>query len=124
MQKTEPAWVDVVSKGELTGVEYVGKFQVKPFLNIGERRDAQALAEKYNMGITEWNTRLLYTQLAYMKFHVLKADATWWKNDGLDLHDEEPIMALANAIADVRESRNPDLKKKEEVKEDEQKPEA
>lgn len=114
MQKTEPQWIEVTATGEDTGEEYFGKFYVKPFLTKAEKRDAAALTERYCLGIVDAYERTSLYQLALLKFHVVKSEAVWWKNDGLDLHDEAPANQLAARIAEVRQDRNPSLKAKNE----------
>ena len=113
----KPVWVDVEATGESTKNKYFGRFQVKPFLNHGEKTDAVRLAERYCRGIEQSQLqRQFLTTIAFLQFHVTDTDASWWKEDEkseeltgpLALLDEEPIYALAAKLGEIQ---NPEEKK-------------
>lgn len=100
----EPKWVDVKAKGERTGEEFFGRFNVKPYLTHGEVNDVMRLAELYNRGImTDPDQRAFNVTLAYLKFHIVATDAAWWtEKGGLDLIDANPVYAISAAIRTVQ----------------------
>lgn len=108
---TGPEWIDLEVTGEDTGIPYQGRFQIKPFITHDERRDAHALAERYNLGVTDPELYAFHLTLAYLKFHIVEKVCTWWDNDGLKLHDQTPVLALSDEIAKIRVKRNPKLNK-------------
>lgn len=109
----EPRLVDVKVEGEETGMEYTGKFHIKPFLEHGERADAVRLAESYALGINTQDQRNFLLTLALLKFHVVKADASWWDEGfGLKMLDESPVWKLAEEVEGIRDEINPKRKKK------------
>lgn len=108
MSLTDPRWVDVNVEGETTGVQYTGRFQLKPFLKVFETTDAMLLAQKYGKGIdTTTNHGVLLNALAFLKYHVLASEATWWVNDGLDLLDQAPIYEIANKLTEFQQELKP-----------------
>lgn len=98
MASKEPKWVEVSCVGENTEEKYYGKFFIKPFLKAAEKADAQRLADRYSIGIQPGPVKQLMQILAFLKFHVLESEAHWWKEDGLDLLDEEPAYALVDQL--------------------------
>lgn len=100
----EPRWIEVTCEGEFTGAKYHGRFQVKPYLTLAERADAARLAGTFTRGISPDDVmmRSLLAATATLKFHILKADADWWTDDGLQLQDESPIMELVKAVQDIQ----------------------
>ena len=110
----EPKWMDCEAEGENTKFKYFGRFSLKPFLTHAEKSDAVRLAEKYCRGIENaQQQRLFLTTLAFLKFHVVEFEADWWKEDGLDLYDEEPVYVLAEILAEVQGNKpkaEPDAK--------------
>ena len=54
--------------------------------------------------------------LAHLSLHVISSEGVdWWKDNGLNLLDSEPVFALA---AEIKKLQNP---KKDEPKEEEEK---
>ena len=120
MLKNNPQWVDVKTDGENTGLEYFGRFSVKPFLSHKERSDAVRLAEAYCRGIRDdMNMRNFLTTQAFLKFHVVESDADWWSEDGtMDTLDENPVYAIAEKIRDVQDSFKPKKDQEKQVVEE------
>ena len=108
-----PKWVDVEVDGERTKQKYFGRFCVKPYLTLGERRDAQVLADKYCYGLGNEDQRILYSTLAFLAIHITETDAKWWAPNGLDLLDESPVWAIANKLYELQD---PDFGKPKEPK--------
>lgn len=110
----DPKWVDLKAEGEFTKREYFGRFCLKPFLTIKERADAVRLSELYYRGINESaEQRMFLTVLAFLKFHIVDTDATWWKDeDGLNMVDENPVYELYKLLQNIQ---NP---KKKEIPDD------
>lgn len=108
----DPQWRDVEIEGDFTGKKYFGRFLIKPFLTNGERADVSRLAEMYNRGLSsDGNQKAFNMTMAFLKFHIVESDATWWTDKGgLDLYDESPIFAIAEK---VREVQKPAEKKEE-----------
>jgi hypothetical protein len=104
MINNEPKWVDIKVDGEFTGEQYFGRFRVKPFLTHAERADAVRLAELYYRGISQdANQRMFLTTLAFLKFHVLESDATWWgETNGMNSFDESPVWAISEKLREVQ----------------------
>src|SRR5690554_1602461 len=104
MFDNDPRWVDVESKGEITGRKYLGRFKLKPHLTLGERADAVRLAENYCRGIvTAVDQRNFLTTIAYLNFHVVESDATWWKDEKkFELLDEDPIYAISRKVQELQ----------------------
>lgn len=100
----EPSWIEVNCEGEFTTAKYHGRFQVKPYLTIAERADAARLASTYIRGISPDDVmmRSLLAASATLKFHILKAEAPWWTDDGLQLQDEAPIMELVKLVSELQ----------------------
>lgn len=98
-------WIEIDCEGEASKQRYFGRFEVKPFLVHKERADAARLAEVYCRGIREdVSERAFLTSLAFVKMHIVSSDASWWKEDGLDLVDEAPIYEI---IKKINELQNP-----------------
>lgn len=102
----QPKWMEVNSVGERTGVEYFGRFLLKPFLSHKESTDAQRLTELYNRGLEEsFERKNFNAMLAFLKFHVVDTDAEWYKSDsGLDALDEKPFYDLVEKVSEVQKS--------------------
>jgi len=99
----ELKWVDVETEGEVTGAKYFGRFQLKPYLTHAERADVSRLFELYSRGITtDAAQRAFLMTLAYLKFHIVETDATWWVDSGLNLLDETPVYRLAELVREVQ----------------------
>jgi hypothetical protein len=98
-----PVWIEINCEGETTKTKYFGKFEIKRYLSFKEKSDVARLFETYSRGITEDIAQkgILYA-LAQLNFHVLSADCDWWKEKGLDILDEEPIVQL---LAEVRKAQ-------------------
>jgi hypothetical protein len=100
----EPKWIDVNTKGEETGHQYTGAFQIKPYLNLQERSDALRLAGTYTRGLTSPPDIEFYYMLAFITFHIISSpDVGWWENNGLSLLDKAPVFALNNEIMKVKD---------------------
>jgi len=104
----DPSWLEVTCEGEVTGRKYHGKFQVKPYLTISERKKVSELAEEKLLNIKEdQNVRTIYITLATLQHHILKTDADWWKGNGKelageDLYDEAPIAELVKLVNELQ----------------------
>jgi len=111
----DPCWVEVEVEGEFTKEKYHGRFYIKPYLTNGERADAVRLAEKYCRGIDRSETQKMFlTTLAFLKLHVVDADAAWWQEDGLSMLDESPIYNLSGKLTEIQEKgKTPDAEKTE-----------
>ena len=84
------------------------------------------MAEAYCVGIDKSSDqRLFLSTLAFLKFHVVESNATWWNDGfGLEIVDEEPVFEISRKIQEIQESiRNPDKEKSEESQQDESLPE-
>jgi hypothetical protein len=100
----EPKWIDINTKGEETGCQYTGSFQIKPYLNLQERSDALRLAGTYTRGFTSPSDIEFYYMLAFITFHIIGSpDVGWWTSNGLTLLDKAPIFALNNEIMKIKD---------------------
>lgn len=107
MLNNEPVWIEVNCKGEVSKTAYFGRFSVKPYLTMRERSEVSRLFETYTRGITEdVGQRAVLYALSQLAFHIVETDATWWKEKGLDLVDEEPIVQL---LAQLKKVQDPEL---------------
>lgn len=107
MVDNSPKWVDVKAVGDYSGTEYFGRFSLKPYLTHKERLDALRLADVYCRGISDPVARQLYTNTAFLKFHIIKTDATWWKDDGLDMYgDETPVYAICEQLKSLQKPKD------------------
>jgi len=107
----EPVWVDVEAVGEFTKQKYFGKFSIKPYLTNGERADVARLAQMYCRGITDdIDQKTFLTTLAFLKFHIVEADADWWTNGGLDPLDQSPCFAIAVKVRELQDPVKPEEK--------------
>ena len=104
MAFNESKWVDVDCVGEFTKNKYFGRFNLKPFLNHGERADAVRLSELYCRGIKEnLDQRAFLSLVAFLKFHVVETDAAWFKDaDGLSSYDEKPFYEIAEKLRELQ----------------------
>lgn len=114
----DPKWVDMEAVGEFTGHKYFGRFRIKPYLTHAERSDVARLAEMYNRGISSDSSQKGFNlTLAFLKFHIVESDASWWtENGGLDMMDEAPIYALAKSVRDVQNPPKPEEKQESSSK--------
>lgn len=106
MINNEPKWQDVEAVGEVSKVKYFGRFYLKPYLTHGEKNDVARLAALYNRGIEDQDKIVFNTNLAYLKFHIVKADATWWSDQfGMDMYEEAPVYEIIQVI---KKMQNPE----------------
>jgi len=108
MSLTNPRWLDVSAEGEETGTQYVGRFQLKPFLKQFEKTEAYLLGQSYTKGLPENHPHSFYlNMMAFLKFHIVSADASWWVKDGLDIVDEAPGWELAKKLKEFQTDLKP-----------------
>ena len=100
----DPVWIEVNVEGKFPKRQYFGRFQIKPYLTLAERRDAAVIASTYVRGVTEDPMmKALLTSLAILKFHILKSEADWWLDDGLGLLDSTPVDELIKLITEIQD---------------------
>jgi hypothetical protein len=96
--------VDVV--GELTKRSYAGVFKIKPLLSHRDRLQRDEFKRQLLGSNSESNVsqEALKSALIFSKIWVHTIESpSWWKdsNNGLDLIDEEPVVALLDKILGI-----------------------
>lgn len=96
-------WIEIDCIGEISKTKYFGRFEVKPYLKHSEKSDAVRLAEVYCRGIRDnIGERTFLTSLAFVKMHIISTDAPWWRDDGMDLVDENPIYEIIKKVNEIQ----------------------
>ena len=116
---SEIRFLDIDCIGEVTGQRYVCNFEVKLFLMLKDRAEAGKIRHKTLKDILETDDiYYLLSLLSNLNTHILKKP-DWWGEDGTELKDAEPIIALAT---ELRAAQQADVNaKKPKEKEDKKK---
>jgi hypothetical protein len=95
--------LDIDCVGERTQKRYVGQFEVKLFTAIKDKAEASRLKSKLLKDISDTDTMYyILSLLADLTVHLIKKP-DWFGEDGTDLEDNEPIIALATALREAQE---------------------
>jgi hypothetical protein len=116
---SEIRYVDVDCIGETTGDRYVGTFEVKLFLTLKERGESGKVKHKLLKDISENDDIYFLLQLlANLNVHITGKKPAFWGEDGTELTDTEPVIALATALRAAQQLEVDNKKPKETVKEE------
>lgn len=107
-----PVWVEAKCKGEITGVDFFGRFSVRRYLTHKERGEAVRYGEVLCRGIEDVALRAFYMTMAFVDAHVIESDAVWYAERGMDLVDEQPIWSISS---EIRKLQKPAEAKKDEA---------
>lgn len=115
---SEIRYVDVDCVGETTGTRYVGQFEVKLFLSLKERGESGKVRHRLLKDILETDDIYFLLQLlSNLNGHLVGVKPSWWGEDGTDLVDSEPVIALATGLRQAQQievdSKKPKDKKEE-----------
>ena len=94
----EIIFLNLDCKGEITGKRYVGEFEMKLFLQLKDRQAASRIKKKLTNDIApEDDVFFVLSLLTDLNAHIIKKPV-FWGEEGLELEDVEPIMALAREL--------------------------
>jgi hypothetical protein len=113
---TDIRYIDIDCEGETTGKRYVGQFEIKLFLTLKDRAEAGRLRNKLLKDIAENDDVYFMLQLlSNLNTHMAGKKPDWFGEDGTDLEDTQPIIALATGLREAQtremEARKPKEKK-------------
>lgn len=100
---SEIRYIDIDCEGETSGRRYVGQFEVKLFLTLKDRTDAARIRSKLLRDISENDDVFYLLQLlTNINTHLTGKKPDWYGEDGTDLEDTQPIIALAMALREAQ----------------------
>ena len=104
--------------GDTTGKTYNGKFISKCILNISEKRLLEIEKTRLNadMSNPSGNLSAIATIISNLSVRIIEGPE-WWRQSagGLELQDENVLVALYDKCLDQEEEWKKDLKAKSEV---------
>lgn len=111
----EIRYLDIDCIGETTGIRYVGNFEIKLFLTLKDRAEAGKVRHRLLKDILETDDIYFLLQLlSNINAHLTGKKPGWWGEDGTELADTEPIIALATALRQAQQVEVDSKKPKKE----------
>jgi len=101
---SEVRYIDVDCVGENTATRYVGQFEAKLFLTLKDRGESGKVRSRLLKDILESDDiYFLFQLLSNLNMHLVGKKPEWWGEDGTELTDSEPVVALAAALRQAQQ---------------------